>query len=385
MHDPAWPIPGSSNGSTADVIIAGSGNNWGMVIRYALTKNRVCVSGVDQTVGLGGFIQGGGHGPLSSTYGLSADQILQATVVTTTGEVLVANALQNQDLYWAIRGGGGGQYGVVTEYVMMSYPAPENFASSSLTMTGLSGNQTNSSTAVDGARSWDAFVELMARFPDLMDAGIVGTGMDASGDSSYLTVPTGGVAASMSFWSFNSSTEDLDATLQSLREALVASSGNSSAFTVAVTKATVVPTFSEFFEAMNSGESASGGSGLQSSRLLGRTELTDTAPSEIRSYLQRLAQPQVAKSSLFIIGLQGDPGPRQVPVERRGAVNPTWRDAYVHLISSGADVDLETNTPGRALRKAADWAEVNQEQVYREWAPEKGSYMNEANPYTTEW
>lgn len=136
---------------------------------------------------------------------------------------------------------------------------------------------------------------------------------------------------------------------------------------------------------MNSGESALGGSGLQSSRLLGRTELTDTAPSEIRSYLQRLAQPQVAKSSLFIIGLQGGPGPRQVPVERRGAMNPTWRDAYVHLISSGADVDLETNTPGRALRKAADWAEVNQEQVYREWAPEKGSYMNEANPYTTEW
>lgn len=210
-----------------------------MVIRYALTKNRVCVSGVDQTVGLGGFIQGGGHGPLSSTCGLSADQILQATVVTTTGEVLVANALQNQDLYWAIRGGGGGQYGVVTEYIMMSYPAPENFASSSLTMTGFSGNQTNSSTAVDGARSWDAFVELLARFPDLMDAGIVGTGMDASGDSSYLTVPAGGVAASMSFWSFNSSTEDLDATLQSLREALVASSGNSSAFSVAVTEATV--------------------------------------------------------------------------------------------------------------------------------------------------
>jgi FAD/FMN-containing dehydrogenase len=59
-----------------------------------------------QSVGYaGGFIQGGGHGPLSSLYGLAADDALEFEVITTTGKVLTASPSQNVDLFWALRGG----------------------------------------------------------------------------------------------------------------------------------------------------------------------------------------------------------------------------------------------------------------------------------------
>jgi FAD/FMN-containing dehydrogenase len=91
-----WRHP--SKNTTEHVAVVGSGNNWGDVLQGAYSVGRTVVSGQDPTVGLGGFIGGGGHGPLSSHYGLAADQVLQATVVTTDGRILVANPTQNQDL-----------------------------------------------------------------------------------------------------------------------------------------------------------------------------------------------------------------------------------------------------------------------------------------------
>lgn len=57
----------------------------------------------------------GGHGPVAPQYGLGVDQWLEAKVVTADGELKIANAVTNPDLFWAIRGGGGGTFGVVVE------------------------------------------------------------------------------------------------------------------------------------------------------------------------------------------------------------------------------------------------------------------------------
>jgi FAD/FMN-containing dehydrogenase len=62
------------------------------------------VSGGAGTVGVGGFFMGGGHGALSSTYGMGADQVLQIEMVTPGGEILTVNECQHQDLFWAMRG-----------------------------------------------------------------------------------------------------------------------------------------------------------------------------------------------------------------------------------------------------------------------------------------
>lgn len=70
------------------------------------------------------FWQGGGHSMLSNNFGLGADRVLQYRVVTPQGEYLTANACQNTDLFYALRGGGGGTFGVVMESTFLAEPRP---------------------------------------------------------------------------------------------------------------------------------------------------------------------------------------------------------------------------------------------------------------------
>jgi FAD/FMN-containing dehydrogenase len=84
-------------------------------------------------VGLvGGFTQGGGLGPLTSRYGLGADQMLEWEVVTLDGRILRATPDSNTDLYWALSGGGGGTFGIAVSAIVKAYPE-ERTASANLT------------------------------------------------------------------------------------------------------------------------------------------------------------------------------------------------------------------------------------------------------------
>ncbi|WYZ41092.1 hypothetical protein EsH8_IV_001433 [Colletotrichum jinshuiense] len=81
------------------------------------------VGGFCPTVGMaGGYVQGAGHGPLGATYGLAADNTLEFEVVTTEGRHLVASRTQNSDLYWALSGGGAGNYAVVLSLTTKAHP-----------------------------------------------------------------------------------------------------------------------------------------------------------------------------------------------------------------------------------------------------------------------
>lgn len=62
------------------------------------------VGGGAGTVGVGGYLTGGGHSWLSMTYGMAADQVLEIEMVTPGGDILVVNECQNEDLFWAMRG-----------------------------------------------------------------------------------------------------------------------------------------------------------------------------------------------------------------------------------------------------------------------------------------
>ncbi|KAK4223601.1 FAD binding domain-containing protein [Podospora fimiseda] len=92
---------------------------------YALAKkyNVTVIGGEGKSVGfIGGYIQGGGHSPLTSIYGMAADHVLSIQVVTADGRFITADATQNTDLFWALRGGGAGTFGVVTSMVVKAFP-----------------------------------------------------------------------------------------------------------------------------------------------------------------------------------------------------------------------------------------------------------------------
>ncbi|PYH79573.1 FAD-binding domain-containing protein [Aspergillus uvarum CBS 121591] len=70
----------------------------------------------------GGFVQGGGLGFLGPAYGIASDNALEFEVVTAEGDLVIANEYQNEDLFWALRGGGGGTFGVVVRTTIRTYP-----------------------------------------------------------------------------------------------------------------------------------------------------------------------------------------------------------------------------------------------------------------------
>ncbi|KAL4778071.1 hypothetical protein BJX76DRAFT_344224 [Aspergillus varians] len=101
----------------------GSGVQGFDVLEATHAQGHVVVGGECPTVGLaGGFTQGGGHSALSTNFGLGADQTLAFEVVTAEGDVVTASRTQNTDLYWALSGGGAGNYGVALSVTVKAYP-----------------------------------------------------------------------------------------------------------------------------------------------------------------------------------------------------------------------------------------------------------------------
>jgi FAD/FMN-containing dehydrogenase len=85
-------------------ITVAAGEPFGNIYAKAATLNQTVVGPVPATIGIGGYLTGGGHSPLSALLGLGSDQVLELNVVTASGKQLTANECQNTDLFWALRG-----------------------------------------------------------------------------------------------------------------------------------------------------------------------------------------------------------------------------------------------------------------------------------------
>ena len=90
------------------------------------------------TVGVGGHVTGGGFGSFSKGWGLAAASLLEAEVVTADGKVRIVNRANDPDLFWALKGGGGGTFGIVTRFTLATHDLPANFGSASWTVRATS-------------------------------------------------------------------------------------------------------------------------------------------------------------------------------------------------------------------------------------------------------
>lgn len=143
------------------------GTTWGKVDHAAHAFGLAVPSGIISTTGVGGLTLGGGLGHLTRKYGLTIDSLLEADVVLADGSFVTANAHQHEDLFWALRGGGG-NFGVVTSFLFQGHPV---------------------STIIGGPTLWELerALEVMRWYREFLP----NAPEDLNGFFAFLTVPPG--------------------------------------------------------------------------------------------------------------------------------------------------------------------------------------------------
>jgi hypothetical protein len=132
-------VPSNCATAPQKAVSVGAGALWAHVYDAVTTRGGGYVQGGGcMTVGVAGLVQSGGFGSFSKRYGLAAGNLLEAEVVTADGMVRIANACSHQDLFWAIKGGGGGSFGVVTRVTLRVHELPETFGAVNFTVRATS-------------------------------------------------------------------------------------------------------------------------------------------------------------------------------------------------------------------------------------------------------
>jgi FAD/FMN-containing dehydrogenase len=144
--------PQGSEAAPVPAVSAGAGCIW-LHLYQAVTggAGRYVQGGGCTTVGVPGLVQGGGFGSYSKAYGTAAASLLEAEIVTADGEIRIVNEAREPDLFWALKGGGGGTFGVVTRVTLATYELPRTFGGVHVDLR---------------ARSDEAYRRLLARFVD---------------------------------------------------------------------------------------------------------------------------------------------------------------------------------------------------------------------------
>jgi FAD/FMN-containing dehydrogenase len=139
LHDRFVPRGAAGLVEPEAAVSVGAGAIWMDVYdAVTTTAGRYVQGGGCTTVGVAGLVQGGGFGSFSKGFGTGAANLLEAEVVTADGNVRIANQVRNPDLFWALKGGGGGTFGVVTRLTLRTHALPAYFGAVLATITAAS-------------------------------------------------------------------------------------------------------------------------------------------------------------------------------------------------------------------------------------------------------
>src|SRR5262249_19204492 len=157
VHDAFTPA--GSNAARVQAVSCGAGAMWLHAYKaVAVEGGRYVQGGGCTTVGVAGLVQGGGFGSFSKGFGTAGASLLEAEVVTADGQVRVVNHVQEPELYWALKGGGGGTFGAITRLTLATHPLPDDFGAIDLSIR---------------AKSEDAFRRLLAKFVEITRASLI--------------------------------------------------------------------------------------------------------------------------------------------------------------------------------------------------------------------
>jgi FAD/FMN-containing dehydrogenase len=139
LHDAFVAQGCAGHAAPARAVSVGAGALWSQVYDAVTTRAGGYVQGGGcMSVGVAGLVQSGGFGSFSKAWGLASASLLEAEVVTADGVVRIANACTNADLFWGLKGGGGGSLGVVTRLTLRVHALPEDFGAVNITVQATS-------------------------------------------------------------------------------------------------------------------------------------------------------------------------------------------------------------------------------------------------------
>ncbi|KAE8355145.1 hypothetical protein BDV28DRAFT_58219 [Aspergillus coremiiformis] len=353
---------------TGSAFTIAGGYVWEDVYREAFQRNLTVVGGGDPNVGcIGGYIQGGGHSPASRDYGLGSDQVLDAQVMLANGSTVTANACQNSDLYFAIRGGGGGTYGVVTSMVVKAYPSQPVVAQSLTIMPR--GNNTNALL--------EAVTDIYTQYPTISDAGFSGYGTwSINGPMALFANETVGYVHAVA--AMGKSRNHAESAFAPLLRTL--QKYNDTSLFVSV-QWYQFPTYAAYYRAMSGVRQPVGTANIAlSSRMFDNDSLTQNRTS-LRQMIGVIAgaPPERTIQTVELVGGGKVLVDGQNPFS---GVNPAWRSTYmVNIVGRvwGDGVDEAT------VKAVKDDITYRKGGAMRALTPKLGSYMNEADRNDPLW
>ncbi|KAJ8073891.1 hypothetical protein AAF712_003317 [Marasmius tenuissimus] len=338
-----WVPDYVSTGYTGPAIKAPAGIQGKDLATFAGARGHAIVSGECPSVGFaGGYIQGGGHSIITSAYGMAADQTLEFEVVTMQGEHLVATPTQNEDLYWALSGGGGGTYAVVLSVTVKVFP------DGPLTLGFLNFTEVRSETY------WQAVAAYNAIIPDLTSSR---TTVFASYASNYFEINH--------MVAVNQTGQELTAVIRPFLDSLD-DLGIQYNFS---TRSDV--RYLDVLEFLG-GILPSIGDQVLATRLLPRS-LWDNETG-IASVVDATRQVLEGFSGVVVADLSFKP-PTRLPGDPQNAVLPAWRESQRAVFSvvlyAGNETQAEASMAVQKVSQAIS--------TFREISPGSGAYLNEGD------
>ena len=343
------------------------GYTWADVYPVAQANGRVVVGGGTPSVSsTGGWMQGGGHGPASREFGLGADQVLSARVVLADGCIITASPCENQDIYFAIRGGGPGTYGVVLSTTIKAWPMVD-VKVQSVAIAPLTSN--NSALL-------DSITTLYSAYPDLNDAGYAGYGTwsTASPTPIFANFTTAYVHG---FYTFNRTMQETQQAFASTLEKLLPQNGTSLFISVSYSS---FDDYWSFYNAVARVEPPVGATAALGSRLFSRASVQNDTVG-LRKMLEVISgEPEEFTSNNFEL-ISGGQVFKDASDPLSG-LNPAWRKSYFnHIVARGW-------APGSSEEiKTAVHRDItyNKVRALQKQAPDTGVYMNEADRLDPYW
>ncbi|OCK98398.1 FAD binding domain-containing protein [Cenococcum geophilum 1.58] len=344
--------------------IISAGETGFTVLTEMAKHNAVVVVGGNPDVGIMGWFTGGGHGYLSSTYGMGADNLLEATIITPNGDVVTANACSHIELFFAIRGGGGGTYGVVIEAVMRAYPSPKS---------AIHNLQVGSKNSNISSEYWELMAYIHSELPRLKNGGMQGY--------YYMVGPP--LAPTLSLlWSFYLYDKP-NGTAEALFAPIAARLSNASSYFIYKASVDTASNFYDAYLTTASNEPVATGGSAYGSRLLPERALVDMA-LVAKTFEKIGPSPNILKPSgvffntLLLGHLVANSGNRGLDI----GMNPAWRDAVVHFVIWERWVD---GMPQTLIENVYNDITFNKTYALKQLAPDGGAYFNECDSYEPDW